>query len=219
MATAGGTAGRVTQATRDLEEALVARGFRHIAGVDEVGRGPLAGPVVAAAVVLPVDFAADGIADSKLLSDEERRTLAPRILSQALGVGLGVIHNDEIDRINILQATLRAMREALADVRAEAVIVDGSHRIPQIELEQLARPRADRFSLSVAAASIVAKVARDDMMRQAHRQFDVYGFDRHKGYATPAHFRALDTFGPCPLHRQTFLCKWRERQRQQELSL
>ena len=211
--------GTVQWATLDLETQLESRGFSRIAGVDEVGRGPLAGPVVAAAVILPDHFELEGVADSKLLTDQQRRTLLPDILAQAEAVGTGLIHNDEIDVINILQATFAAMRQALADVAADAILVDGRQTIPGIDTEQVARPKADRHSLSVAAASIVAKVLRDDLMMAAHRQFPVYGFDQHKGYATAEHFAALDRHGPCAIHRQTFLAKWRERQAQTALEL
>jgi len=206
--------GASRSASFDIERQLVSKGFSRIAGVDEVGRGPLAGPVVAAAVVLPIRFKLDGVTDSKLLTDSQRRTLLPDILAQATSVGTGFIHNDRIDAINILQATFAAMRQALADVVADALIVDGRQVIPGVDIEQIARPKADRHSLSVAAASIVAKVLRDDMMMAAHRQFPGYGFDQHKGYATPEHFAALDLLGPCAIHRQTFLAKWRERQAQ-----
>jgi len=211
--------GTVRWATFDLETQLESRGFSRIAGVDEVGRGPLAGPVVAAAVILPDHFELEGVADSKLLTDQQRRTLLPDILAQAEAIGVGTVHSDEIDAINILQATFAAMRQALADVAADAILVDGRQTIPGIDAEQVARPKADRHSLSVAAASIVAKVIRDDMMADADRQFPGYGFAGHKGYATAEHFVALERQGPCAIHRQSFLAKWRERQAQAVLEL
>ena len=211
--------GTVRWATFDLETQLESRGFSRIAGVDEVGRGPLAGPVVAAAVILPDHFELEGVADSKLLTDQQRRTLLPDILAQAEAIGVGTVHSDEIDAINILQATFAAMRQALADVAADAILVDGRQTIPGIDAEQVARPKADRHSLSVAAASIVAKVIRDDMMADADRQFPGYGFAGHKGYATAEHFAALERHGPCAIHRQSFLAKWRERQAQAVLDL
>jgi len=211
--------GTVRWATFDLETRLESRGFSRIAGVDEVGRGPLAGPVVAAAVILPNHFELEGVADSKLLTDQQRRTLLPGILAQAEAIGVGMVHSDEIDAINILQATFAAMRQALADVAADAILVDGRQTIPGIDAEQVARPKADRHSLSVAAASIVAKVIRDDMMADADRQFPGYGFAGHKGYATAEHFVALERQGPCAIHRQSFLAKWRERQAQAVLEL
>ena len=194
-------------------------GYARIAGVDEVGRGPLAGPVVAAAVVFPLETEVPGVADSKQLSDPQRRSAFPHIFRAAIAVGVGVVDPEEIDRMNILQATFEAMRLALVQVRADAVIVDGRLRIPGVERPQLARPGADASVLAVAAASIIAKVIRDDIMIDAHTKYPEYGFARHKGYATSAHFAALDRHGPSPLHRQSFLVRWRERRAQAVLEL
>jgi ribonuclease HII len=203
----------------ELESEFHRQGLVHVAGVDEVGRGPLAGPVVAAAVILPADCEPLPLADSKLLEDAERRALAPVILRHCLGVGIGMADAAEIDRINILQASFLAMRRALARVNADAIIVDGRHTIPDCDLPQEARIGGDRKSASVAAASIIAKVVRDDFMAALDLRHPGYGFDRHKGYATPEHFDALDLKGPCAEHRQTFLVRWRERAAQQELAL
>ena len=202
-----------------LEEALRRQGYLRVAGTDEVGRGPLAGPVVACAVVLPDGCTIDGVIDSKLLSDEQRRGVLPAIFKCALAYGVGSVDAGEIDRINILQASFEAMRLALAHIECDALIVDGRHAIPRLDLFQLAQPKADRDSISVAAASIVAKVTRDDIMLDFERLYPGYGFALHKGYATPQHFGALDRLGPCPIHRKSFLHKWRERKLQGVLGL
>ena len=182
-----------------------------MAGVDEAGRGPLAGPVVAAAVIIAPDRRIPGLADSKLLPPERREALFAVIHARALGVGVGVVDHETIDRINILQATRAAMREALAALAAapELVITDF------VALDGLPCPQrnlvgGDRRSASVAAASIVAKVARDRLMRELDAQYPAYGFARHKGYATPEHLAALDRWGPCPIHRRSFSGVWRQ---------
>jgi ribonuclease HII len=203
---------------RELEGRLGRTGCRRIAGVDEVGRGPLAGPVVAAAVVLKTGAELPEVMDSKLLTDQVRRRLVPEIIEQSQAVGVGMVREWEIDRINILQATFAAMRQALSRVEADGVIVDGTQMIPGSDLPQLAQPKADRTSLSVAAASIVAKVIRDDLMIHYDGRYPVFGFAQHKGYATPEHFAALALHGPCALHRQSFLVRWRERQAQAALA-
>jgi ribonuclease HII len=203
---------------RELEDHLRRSGCRRIAGVDEVGRGPLAGPVVAAAVVLKPGVDIPDVTDSKLLTNQVRRRLVPEIIRQSEAVGVGMVREWEIDRINILQATFAAMRQALSRVEADGVIVDGTQKIPGIDLPQLAQPKADRESHSVAAASIVAKVIRDDLMIHYDGRYPVYGFAQHKGYATPEHFAALDLHGPCELHRQSFLLRWRERSAQAALA-
>jgi len=203
----------------EIETALRRRGYACVAGVDEVGRGPLAGPVVACAVVLPADCRLPGVTDSKLLTDAQRRRLAPLIMTEASSFGIGSVDNREIDRVNILQASLEAMRLALGHMNIDAVIVDGRHRIPGLSVHQIAQPKADSASLSVAAASILAKVNRDDMMLEFDRTYPGYGFASHKGYAAARHFEALDELGPCAIHRETFLVKWRERNRQVAMDL
>jgi len=204
----------------ELEEDLRRAGHLRIAGVDEVGRGPLAGPVVAVAVIFPSDCERLPVTDSKLLDDTQRRRLIPAILRSCTALGIGMADVAEIDRLNILQASFLAMRRALARVDADAVIVDGRQTIPGCDLPQLARIGGDRKSASVAAASIVAKVLRDDFMAMLEAHHPGYGFARHKGYATPTHFAALDLLGPSSVHRQSFLVRWRERaaQREPELS-
>ena len=187
------------------EEELWARGLR-IAGVDEVGRGPLAGPVVAAAVILDPASPIEGLRDSKLLAPRQRRRLVRAIRRQALAWAIGRVGPRRIDAQNILEATWHAMRAALAGLRVAPgfVLVDGPLRVPGIEWPQRAIVRGDRRCASIAAASILAKVARDAAMIRADRRHPEYGFRWHKGYATAAHLGSLARFGPCPLHRLTF---------------
>src|SRR5437899_7656976 len=186
-------------------------GVGRIAGVDEAGRGPLAGPVVAAAVVIAPDRRIKGLADSKLLLPEKRDTLFQLIQERAVSVGVGVVDHETIDRINILQATRRAMAEALARLAVipELIITDFVN-LPALPCPQRNLVAGDRPCASVAAASIVAKVTRDLIMVEADRQFPEYGFARHKGYATAEHLAALDRHGPCPIHRRTFAGVWRQ---------
>ncbi len=180
-------------------------GARLVAGVDEVGRGPLAGPVVAAAVMLPVDFRPDGINDSKKLSERQRAQAFKRICRQASGIGLGVIDAEIIDRINILQASLLAMATAIdqLDPQPDYLLVDGNQPVKR-PIPQMTLTRGDSRSVSIAAASIVAKVARDRLMMDYHRHYPAYGFDRHKGYPTRAHREAVQALGGCPIHRRSF---------------
>lgn len=187
------------------ERVLWATGITRIAGVDEVGVGPLAGPVVAAAVIVPPSMRVRGVDDSKTLRPALREELAERIRAEATAVSLGVVEVDEIDRINIHQATLEAMRRAVEGlaVAPEHVIVD-ARTIPGITLPQTAIVKGDSRSYAVAAASIVAKVARDRMMRVLHDSHPEYGFAEHAGYGTPAHLAALAQHGPCPAHRRSF---------------
>jgi ribonuclease HII len=200
-----------------LEEEGYARGFSCVAGLDEVGRGPLAGPVVAAAVVLPRGFSHDGIKDSKLLTAKQRETLAPVIRAQAQSWGIGVVEVEEIDRINILKASLLAMAKAFAALRPppDYLLIDGNQPIPAQWLKSSNQPsgatpqqktivKGDRLCLSIAAASILAKVTRDGMMIEIDRHFPQYGFAGHKGYGSAAHLEALRRFGPSPVHRRSF---------------
>ncbi len=186
-------------------------GVARVAGLDEAGRGPLAGPVVAAAVVLAPDRRIRGLADSKLLTPERRAELFEEIHALALAVGVGVVDHVTIDRVNILEATRLAMREALdrLAIEPELVITDFVH-LPGLRCPQRNLVDGDFRCASVAAASIVAKVTRDRIMIAAHGQFPQYGFDQHKGYATPEHLEALDRYGPCPIHRRSFAGVWRQ---------
>jgi|Deesub1362A_J573_1020465.scaffolds.fasta_scaffold00080_108 ribonuclease HII len=191
------------------ERAFEAAGCGPVAGVDEAGRGPLAGPVVAAAVILPHRAVIPELKDSKLLTGVVRDRIARRVALEARTWGIGMADVEEIERLNILQASLLAMRRALAVLSTPPgwVLVDGSYTVPAYRGGQTALVGGDRISASVAGASILAKVYRDRLMERVHRQYPQYGFDRHKGYATPEHRRALARYGPCPLHRVSFLRK------------
>jgi len=200
-----------------FEEQSYARGFNCVAGLDEVGRGPLAGPVVAAAVVLPRGFDHPDIKDSKLLTANQREKLAAVIEQKALSWRLGVVEVEEIDRINILAASFSAMVKAWRDLQPQpdCILIDGSQIIPRIvfdTVEPFAGPlprqkaivKGDRLCLSISAASILAKVARDAIMTELDRIYPEYGFAGHKGYGCAAHLEALRRFGPSPVHRRTF---------------
>ena len=181
------------------------RGYRQIAGVDEAGRGPLAGPVVAAAVILPEKGIAVELLDSKQLSPQKREELYPVILSRAIGVGVGTVGPEEIDRVNILQATFQAMIQAIErlPIPPDFLLIDGNQGL-RFSIPQKSIPKGDRLSNSIAAASIIAKVTRDRMMDEVHRHYPQYNFAKHKGYGTKEHQRAIKTFGICDLHRKTF---------------
>jgi len=188
-----------------FEERARRRGFSAIAGIDEAGRGPLAGPVVAAAVILPAGFILPGLTDSKQVSEKKRCELFPLIRERAMAVGLGISHAEEIDRINILQATLRAMTLAVQRlcVRTDYLLIDGITSLP-LSLSQETLKKGDSRSLSIAAASIVAKVVRDRMMCGYDRRYPGYGFSGHKGYGSREHLEAIARLGPTPIHRRTF---------------
>ncbi len=188
-----------------FEKMYYRRGYEKIAGVDEVGRGPLAGPVVAAAVILPKDGISPQLFDSKQISSRKREELYPLILREALGVGIGVIGQEEIDRINIFQATLRAMVSAIENLPfpPDFLLIDGTQGL-KFSVPQKSIPKGDRLSNSIAAASIVAKVTRDRMMLECHQKYPQYNFARHKGYGTKEHRSAIEKFGICELHRKSF---------------
>ena len=187
------------------EETAWAKGVR-LAGVDEVGRGPLAGPVVAAVVVLDPRAPIGGLRDSKLLSPRQRVRLARLIRAQAVAWAVGRVGPARINTDNVLQATWRAMRRALGRLAVEPglVLVDGHLHIPRLPWPQRAIVRGDQRCASIAAASILAKVTRDAFMVRIDRRYPDYGFRQHKGYATAAHLEALARLGPCPLHRRSF---------------
>ena len=189
-----------------LERLLWRVGIRHVAGVDEVGMGPLAGPVVAAAVVLPPETKLARVADSKQLTAAQRERLDGEIRALAIAIGIGVIEPDEIDRLNIYQAAMKAKRQALAALAPLVpgfVLVDG-REIPGLGVPQSAYPKGDAFVQSIAAASIVAKVFRDAVMRRLETDHPGYGFAKHMGYATALHLRAIESHGPSPVHRRSF---------------
>lgn len=183
-------------------------GFEIVCGVDEAGRGPLAGPVCAAAVILPRDLEIEGLNDSKKLSDKRRRALFEQITAQAVSYGIAFATEQEIDEINILQATFLAMRRAMErlTVRPSVALIDGN-RETDFGLPVRTIVKGDSLSANIAAASILAKVTRDDFMMQQAELYPQYGFDVHKGYGTCAHYDALRKYGPCPIHRRTFLKK------------
>ncbi len=200
-----------------FEEEGYALGFNSIAGLDEVGRGPLAGPVVAAAVIFSRGIFHPDIRDSKLLTHKKREALAAWIKEHALTCGVGIVGSEEIDRINILRATFLAMTHALRQCRPEPdyLLVDGPHKIPLSSFagkrgqlgfvpRQKAIKKGDRLCFSIAAASILAKVARDQMMVEYDRLYPDYGFAQHKGYGCSFHLAALARYGPSPLHRRSF---------------
>lgn len=180
-----------------------------VCGVDEAGRGPLAGPVVAGAVVLPRNCEILFLNDSKKLSEKKREALFVEIKEKALAYAVGIVGPDRIDEINILQATYEAMRQAIGklDIKPE-VLLNDAVTIPALEIEQVPIIKGDAKSLSIAAASIMAKVTRDHMMEEYDRLFPEYGFAKHKGYGTPAHIHALKELGACPIHRRSFIKKF-----------
>ena len=189
-----------------LESDLWRKGFTTVGGVDEVGRGPLAGPVVAACVVFPRDFFLPGVNDSKKVTAKKRERLFDQILDTAHEVGIGIVGEKAIDSMNILNASLKAMWQAVKDLKnlPEFILVDGNQRIPDLPLPQMPVIKGDSKSLSIAAASIVAKVIRDRIMFNCHRKYPEFSFAAHKGYATRAHVEALQAFGPCRIHRRSF---------------
>lgn len=193
----------------EIEDSFYTQGYKVICGVDEAGRGPLAGPVCAAAVILPEHLEIPGLTDSKKLTDKKRRALFPVIQEQAIAFGIGFASEQEIDEINILQATFLAMRRAMEQlkVRPDLALIDGN-RETDFGLPVRTVIKGDSLSLNIAAASVLAKVSRDDVMLRLAETYPAYGFDIHKGYGTRAHYEALEKFGPCPIHRKSFLKKF-----------
>ena len=191
---------------------LETEGHTWIAGIDEAGRGPLAGPVAAACVILPAGGPfVFGVNDSKKLSEKRREALFDEIVGSCAAYGIGMVEPDRIDEINILQATYEAMRIAIANaVRAaggqapEVLLIDHVH-IPSVDIPQISITHGDALSVSIASASILAKVARDRLMRSDGTQYPQYGFAQHKGYGTKQHYAAIEAYGPCEIHRRTFL--------------
>ncbi|MDO4175166.1 MAG: ribonuclease HII [Eubacteriales bacterium] len=194
--------------TMDREMEVRARGFSAVCGIDEAGRGPLAGPVVAAAVILPEGIQLPGVTDSKKITEKKREILFDFVKENALAYGIGQAREEEIDSINILQATFLAMRRAVEalPIPADYALVDGN-RIQGLPIPADTVIGGDGNVLSIAAASILAKVTRDRYMRDMAVQYPEYGFEKHKGYGTKAHYAAIEQYGICPLHRKTFLKK------------
>ncbi len=180
--------------------------YDFICGIDEAGRGPLAGPVVAGAVVLPKDCRILYINDSKKLSEKKREELFDVINKEAVSVGIGIVDSDVIDQINILQATYKAMRAAINNLNVVPdILLNDAVTIPDVNIEQVPIIKGDAKSLTIGAASIMAKVTRDRMMREYSIVYPEYGFEKHKGYGTKQHTEAIKKLGPCPIHRRTFL--------------
>ncbi|MBF8264119.1 MAG: rnhB [Parachlamydiales bacterium] len=189
-----------------FEQRLRVDGYLHIAGVDEAGRGPLAGPVVAAACILPPDFLLEQLNDSKLLSPDQREELFTQLIDNPnIHYGIASISAERIDTINILQATFEAMQMAVKNLTQlpEYLLIDGS-QVPSFNCPLKGIVKGDALSISIAAASILAKVTRDRWMMEEAKKWPQYGFERHKGYGTPQHLEMLQRFGPCPLHRKSF---------------
>lgn len=193
----------------EIENSHFEKGIEIICGVDEAGRGPLAGPVCAAAVILPKGLEIPGLNDSKKLTDKRRRELMPIIKEQAIAYGIAFASHEEIDQINILQATFLAMERALAELKMkpELALIDGNRQKDfGINVETVVK--GDSRSANIAAASVLAKVTRDDYMEAMALEYPGYGFEVHKGYGTKAHYEALRNLGPSPIHRMTFLKKF-----------
>lgn len=190
----------------EIERGLYQEGYTAVCGIDEAGRGPLAGPVCAGAVILPPELEIPGLNDSKKLTDKKRRALYDEITRQAVAWAVCMVDEKVIDEINILQATFRAMAGALAGLKTvpDFVLVDGN-RDPELGIATQTVVKGDARSANVAAASILAKVTRDRFMEQLAERYPQYGFEIHKGYGTKAHYAALREYGPCPIHRQSFL--------------
>ena len=193
----------------EIESSVRDEGYEIICGVDEAGRGPLAGPVCAAAVILPMGLEIPGLTDSKKLTDKKRRELFPVIKEQAIAYGIGLASHEEIDEINILQATYLAMERALAQlsVKPDIALIDGN-RAKDFGLPVRTVVKGDSLSMNIAAASILAKVTRDDLMLELAEKYPEYGFEVHKGYGTKAHYEALRAHGASEIHRKTFLKKF-----------
>lgn len=192
-----------------IERELMAQGLTTICGVDEAGRGPLAGPVCAAAVILPTELEIPGLNDSKKLTDKKRRALYDIIVSEAVSYGIAMASEQEIDEINILQATFNAMERAMEQLHVlpQMALIDGNRARPfPVPVQTVVK--GDSLSANIAAASILAKVTRDRYMEEMAERYPQYGFEIHKGYGTKAHYAALTEYGTCPIHRRTFLRKF-----------
>lgn len=192
----------------EFEKEALAKGYKSVCGVDEAGRGPLAGPVCAAAVILPEGVIIEGVNDSKKLSEKKRESLFDVIREQALSYSIAYATVDEIEEINILNATMLAMRRAIdgLDIKVDYAMIDGN-KIPPIDIDAECIVKGDAKSMSIACASILAKVSRDRLLYKYAEEYPMYGFDKHKGYGTKVHREAILKYGPCPYHRKSFLKK------------
>ena len=192
----------------EFEQKAISKGYKHICGVDEAGRGPLAGPVCAAAVILPENTIIEGVNDSKKLSEKKREALFEVIKANAVSYSIAYSSVEEIESMNILNATMLAMKRAVEglDVKADYAMIDGN-RLPDLAIDSEFIIKGDAKSVSIACASILAKVSRDRLLYKYAEEYPEYGFDKHKGYGTKAHTQAINEYGPCPYHRMSFLKK------------
>jgi ribonuclease HII len=199
------TLGLLPDMTR-MEQSLYEKGYNMVSGVDEAGRGPLAGPVVAAAVIMPKGMKFEGLTDSKKLTAKRREELFDEIVASEAVCSIGVIDNFTIDKINILKASLMAMRKAVMTLcqKPEIVLIDGQHTIPNLDIPQFAIIGGDAICDCISAASVIAKVTRDRIMDKYQELYPEFSFSIHRGYPTPQHIRELKTFGPTEIHRKTF---------------
>lgn len=192
------------------ENELRKKGFKTICGIDEAGRGPLAGPVVVASVIMPEDSMIEGVNDSKKISEKKRELLYDKILEEAISYGVGIIGHDEIDDLNILNATKKGLTMSLKEltVRPDLIVVDALEHIDTMGIPYESIIKGDAKCYSIAAASIIAKVTRDRIMREWDKVYPEYGFEQHKGYGTAKHIAAIREYGLCPIHRKSFTGKW-----------
>ena len=192
---------------KEIDNEFFNKGVQLIAGIDEAGRGPLAGPVVVACVILPKDSMIEGVNDSKKVSERKRELLYDKILEEAISYGIGIVYQEEIDEINILQATKKALTEAIKtmETKPQIILVDALNGIDTLNIPYKSIIKGDAKSYSIAAASIVAKVTRDRIMREWDKVYPEYGFAGHKGYGTSKHIAAIKENGACPLHRKSFI--------------
>ena len=195
---------------KKIEQEIFNKGVKYIAGIDEAGRGPLAGPVVVACVLLPQDSMIEGVNDSKKISEAKREKLYEIITNEAISYGVGIIYQDEIDEINILQATKKGVTQAIKQmaIKPNIIMVDALTGIDTLGIPYNSLIKGDAKCYSIAAASIIAKVTRDRIMREWDKVYPQYGFDSHKGYGTAKHIAALKEYGPSPIHRRSFISKF-----------
>jgi ribonuclease HII len=191
---------------KEQENILREKGFKAICGIDEAGRGPLAGPVVVASVIMPADSMIEGVNDSKKISEKKRELLYDKIIEEAISYGVGIIGQDEIDDINILNATKKGLTMSLQEltVRPDLIIVDALTHIDTMGIPYESIIKGDAKCYSISSASIIAKVTRDRIMREWDKVYPEYGFEKHKGYGTAMHIQAIKEYGLCPIHRKSF---------------
>ena len=192
---------------KKIEKEYYDRGIEYIAGFDEAGRGPLAGPVVVASVIMPKDSMIEGVNDSKKVSEKKREILYDKILDEVVSYGIGIIYQEEIDEINILQATKKGLTSAIEqmEIKPNLILVDALNGIDTLGIPYQSIIKGDAKCYSISAASIIAKVTRDRIMREWDKIYPEYGFSSHKGYGTAKHIAALKEYGPCPIHRRSFI--------------